>query len=134
MVVHGSVRYAGSALNLSEDPETMFLKSVECGAALYYACTTRSDEALERTDYRRDKRAQPFDTLEDSLVDACNRYGKQAAQDQGLYITDHRYLSDTLTKTVFEDGHAVLVNYGDQPVTVDGYTVPARDFMRISGQ
>lgn len=63
MVAHGSIRYAGPALNLSEDPETALLNSVESGAALYYSCVTRLPEELYTTPYARERMPAAFETV-----------------------------------------------------------------------
>ena len=42
---------------------------------------------------------------------------------QALLITDHTYLTADVTRTVYEDGSFVIVNYGDTAYTADGVTV-----------
>ena len=44
---------------------------------------------------------------------------------QGAQITDHRYLTDEVTCTVYDNGVEIYVNYGDQPYTTGAVTVPA---------
>ena len=41
--------------------------------------------------------------------------------------------ADGVSKTVFENGAAVLVNRSEQPVTADGVEVPARDYVVTGG-
>ena len=129
MVAHGSIRYAGPALNLSEDPETALLNSVESGAALYYSCVTRLPEELYTTPYARERMPAAFETVREELEQAYARYGEQARQVQGQYIVRHAWLTDAVTETVYESGTRVLVNHGEQDAQIDGTTIPARDFL-----
>ena len=41
--------------------------------------------------------------------------------------------TDGFSKTVFENGTAVLVNRSEQPITANGVEVPARDYRVIGG-
>lgn len=133
MVVHGSVPYAGTAFNLSADPETAWLKSVESGAALYYSCVTRLPEELYTTSYAQEQMPSPYEKLQEEIAGRYARYGREAQAVQDQYIVGHAWRSDTVSETVYEDGTRVLVNYGEQDAVVDGQTVPARDYLWIAG-
>ena len=43
-------------------------------------------------------------------------------------ITGHEYLTGEVTRTVYEDGTCVVVNYSMQDYDYNGVTVPARDY------
>ena len=55
------------------------------------------------------------------LSDLFSRVGTSA-------MIKHRWLSDTLTLTVYENGTAVLVNYAKTQADVDGVTVSPESF------
>ena len=43
-------------------------------------------------------------------------------------IVKHEIVSDKLTKTVYEDGSTVYVNFGESPVQCEGVEIAARGF------
>ena len=43
-------------------------------------------------------------------------------------MTDHIAYSQDVSCTVYKDGTKVYVNYSYNPASVDGVTVPARDY------
>ncbi len=48
-------------------------------------------------------------------------------------MTNHRYLSEDgqVEQTEFSSGDSVIVNFADEPRTVEGRTVPAQDFIHV---
>ena len=133
MVVHGSLPYAGAALNLSADVETAWLKSVESGAALYYSCVTQLPEELYTTPYAQEQMPAVYADIQADLQAKYARYGREAQAVQTQYIVGHAWRTDSVTETVYEDGTRVLVNYGEQDAVVDGHTIPARDYLWVTG-
>lgn len=127
MVLHGYVPYAGEALNLADDYQTTLLKSVESGAGLHYEWIYGENSLLKETEY---------DYLysvnyEGWAEQAAEDYGRAARAMEGLedqVIVKHEIPVKNTGKTIYEDGSAVYVNYGTEPVEIDGITVPARDF------
>lgn len=47
-------------------------------------------------------------------------------------MEDHAEVSPGVWKTSYANGEAVVVNYGDKPVVVDGVEVPAEGWKLIS--
>ncbi len=115
MVLHGYVSYAGSALNLSENPQADFLKTVEMGGALYYTWFTEEAARLQGTTYTALYSGNP----ENWRADAVMRYAQLAAlyeQTASSAIVGHEKLADEVMATVYENGVVTVVNYTDQPV------------------
>ena len=127
MVLHGYIPYSGEAINMADDYKTTFLKCVESGAGLYYKWIYGDNSLLKETD---------FDALYSVhygnwLDTAAQDYKKVAEALRGLenqLIIRHEVLEEDVTKTVYEDGSAVYVNYGKEPAEQDGITIGARDF------
>ena len=57
-----------------------------------------------------------------------SRYQKELAGLNAQRITGHEYLTPEVTRTIYEDGSSVLVNYTMQDYDYNGLTVPARDY------
>ena len=50
-------------------------------------------------------------------------------------IIDHEYVSDQVTKTTFDNGYAVYVNFGYQSYTTpSGKYVPDRDYRLLKAE
>ena len=100
---------------------------MESGAGLYYKWIYGDNSLLKETD---------FDALYSVhygnwLDTAAQDYKKVAEALRGLenqLIIRHEVLEEDVTKTVYEDGSAVYVNYGKEPAEQDGITIGARDF------
>lgn len=130
LVLHGSVPYTTDAINLSTDPEEAVLKAVETGAVLHYTFAARNIDELKNSDFNR-YYSVSFGVWEKSLYENYHRIALSQKGLVNLGITDHEYLTDSVTKTVYEDGTTVLVNYGSTPYSYGGKTVGEKDFIYI---
>lgn len=127
MVLHGYIQYAGEAVNMSDDYRTTFLKSVECGAGLYYKWIYGENSLLKETEYD-----YLYSVHYGNWIDtAAQDYARMAQAFKGLenqLIVEHETVGENVVKTVYEDGSAIYVNYGRVPAQCDGITIGARDF------
>ncbi len=130
LVLHGSVPYTTDAINLSSDPEGAILKAVETGAVLHYTFAARNIDELKNSDFNR-YFSVSFGVWEKSIYESYHKIALSQKSLVNLGITDHEILTDTVTKTVYEDGTIVLVNYGDTEYNYGGKTLPPRDFLYI---
>lgn len=134
LVVHGSVRFTGEAINTVTDRRQAMLRAVECGADLYFCWMYADDRVLQDTPLRRDSYSLCY---RDWIEEAGELYGRVAqalAGTAGKEILSHRKRQEGVYETVFDGGVTVLCNYGSEPVTVDGMVIPAEDFIRREGQ
>ena len=127
IVLHGYIQYAGAAVNLSDNLQISLLKSAEYGANLYFALGYENTDSLKDTTlsymYSID-----YNTWKSDIVSLYNKYNSVFASLQNQAITGHEKLAENVYKTIYEDGTAVAVNYGDKAVNVNGKTVEAMDF------
>ncbi len=128
MVIHGYIRYAGSPLDLAADSEESFLRSVECGASLYFTWITGENSLFGGTDY-----AVKYYSLHsgDSFDTAVGRYTQakaamNAVQD-AVMIGHEEWLPEVFC-TRYDNGVSILVNYRAEAVETDGVTVGAKSF------
>ncbi|MCR5558546.1 MAG: hypothetical protein K6F75_13435 [Butyrivibrio sp.] len=130
MVLHGYVNYAGECLNMSDDYSTTFLKSIESGAGLYFKWIYEDNSVLKETDYD-DMYSVNYSYWIDKAVEDYKAADTALGKLQGLLITDHEYIDEHLAKVTYENGTRVYVNFSKEPVTADGVTVNARNFVVV---
>lgn len=130
IVLHGFINYAGDPINLSEDPATSLLKSIEVGAYPYFRLFYRDPSIVKDTDYGYLYSCCYFDWVESVVT----MHGISDGVFNGLQdqrIVDHEKLKTGVYKTTYESGTSIVVNYNNEPVTLDDIEVPGRSFWLI---
>ncbi len=101
LVLHGSIEFAGDAINMEGDDRYMFLKALENGANLYFTIAMQNTELLKGTlDYNHYYSIQ-FEVWKSSIVSVYNEYNSVMSSKQNSYITEHEFLNG-------EDGYKVI--------------------------
>ena len=127
LALHGYVNYTGEALNLAGNFEEELLNSVEYGAGLQFSLMKESTFTLQKTLYT-EYYGSDYDAVHDKMMDVYNRYNAELGHTFNQEMTDHIAYSQDVSCTVYKDGTKVYVNYSYNPASVDGVTVPARDY------
>lgn len=129
LALHGYVNYTGESLNLTQNQEEELLKSAEYGAGLSFTFMQETAFTLQNTLYTQYFGAE-YDAWHDKAVEIYTRYNEELANIFNQRMTDHAYITDTLTCTTYEDGTKVYVNYSySDATTAKGNKVPARDYV-----
>jgi hypothetical protein len=130
IVLHGIVPYTGRAINLAEDYTKNLLKTIECGAGLYFSFMKEDTAELQETKFR-----QFYANEYDKWAGDANKLYRQFSEIFGnLYgqkITDHVILSPGVTITEYEDGTKVLVNASDFDTSYNGMNISADSYKII---
>lgn len=129
-VVRGSVPYVSESINYQDDCRMAFLQAVEFGAGLQYTLTWETTALLKETDYSWINRGR-FSDWEQTIVQQYEHAAAVLAPLAGVEMTGHERVSFNVYKTTYANGDAVVVNYGGEPVTVDGVAIPAMDFALV---
>jgi hypothetical protein len=132
MVIHGSVPYAGDPANLFHDTRGQYLRWIEFGCIPHYELTYQRSERLAYTGYN----LLFTSYYKDWLSTAATQHEEFNENFGGFYhleMVDHERRSDGLVRVQYSDGSLVYLNYGSQPVLVDGIRVPAEDYTVIRG-
>ncbi len=155
MVLHGSIEFAGDAINMEGDERYMFLKALENGANLYFTIAMQNTELLKGTlDYNHYYSVQ-FKVWEDSIVRMYKEYNDVMSSKQSSYITEHEFLNadegynpirtqdlidnpdktptslndSRVVRVEYENGEGFILNYNSYEIQVeyDGvvYTIGA---------
>lgn len=128
IAMHGYVNYAGSAVNICYEKDEMILESAETGAGLYFSFMNADEKALQESNYT-EYYSSNFTDWKEQLADVYEKYNKQVGLVSNSLIVDHEYLSDQVTKTVFDNGYVVYVNFGYKGFTTpSGKYIPDRDY------
>lgn len=131
MLLHGTLDYAGTPMNYSENSELAMLRSIEYGACPSFEWVYEEVSAKNKTDntptvYYGDslsRAAEYYERADEVLGDLrASRITKHSkvAGAEGVYCTE------------YSTGSLVYVNYNDTEASVNGVTIPAKDFLRIN--
>ena len=87
-----------------------------------------SSFATQKTLYT-DYYGSHFDSWKDKMLEIYNRYNSELGHTFNQEMTGHENLTGDVSCTEYADGTKVYVNYGYAEYTVNGVTVPARDYV-----
>ena len=126
IVLHGVMPYYGSALNMAEDVQQSFLRSLEYGAQLKYIWMYAENKELREVD-------TVYSTVcwKDTFESAIKYYieaQKVLSKVSGSAITNHKSVAPDVFATSYENGIMVLVNYTESAFEFEGITVPAKGY------
>ena len=128
IALHGYVNYASYPINLSYEKNQLLLESAEVGSGLMFTFMQSGESELQETNYT-EYYSSCFDSWKDQLVQIYTDYNSKLAPVVNSLITDHSYVSDNVTKTTFENGYVVYVNFGYSSYTTpSGIYIPERDY------
>lgn len=126
LILHGIVEYAQEPVNLSENSDKAFLKSVEYGALPSYAWT------YDKTG------VEDIDALynyESQITKAAENYAKADAALKDLRsarMTSHYEVQDGVYCTEYNNSVLLYFNYNDTAVTVNSITIEPMSFLRVN--
>ena len=128
IALHGYVNYAGSPINLAYEKDQILLESAETGAGLQFTFMKASERDLQETNYT-EYYASNYAEWKEKLSDVYNEYNSKMAPVMNSLIKDHQYVSDNVTKTTYDNGYVVYVNFSYKSyITPSGKFIPERDY------
>jgi hypothetical protein len=130
MVTRGFSTYAGGALNFSANMTKEVLKSIEVGASPGFRFTYREPSIVKGTDYA----SLYSGYYRDWISEAARIYRDMRpflSKIVDQRIVDHERISEGVYRTTFENGVAVVVNYGSTPIEVNGIRVDGASYSVI---
>ena len=87
-----------------------------------------SPKLLQETTYT-EYYSSHFDSWKGQFEDTYERYNTEMAKVANSLIVDHEYVADQVTKTTFDNGYVVYVNFGYKSYrTPSGMNIPERDY------
>ena len=133
IAIHGMKDYTGESINLAGDYQTALLECAEYGAGLNFTFMAENTRILLESDYSCYTSAG-YGFWRDQVTDIIRRYQREMEGLNTKRITGHERLAEEVTRTVYEDGTSVYVNYGSADYSAGGITVPARDYLVERGK
>lgn len=127
MVVSGYLTYAGEPLNLVSDARSYTLMSLEAGALPYFSVAAAESEVVKGTRY--DKfHSFNYGQWREAIIDCYLEYYPVYERINGRRFVQHQLLQDGVTKSTFENGVSIVVNYNDYAVEHKGRTIGAKGY------
>ncbi|MBQ3761990.1 MAG: hypothetical protein II875_08270 [Clostridia bacterium] len=127
IAIHSAVSYTGKPVNLASDYVGQLLSCAEYGAGLNFTFMYEDTKVLQDTVYSGFYAAS-YQRWKEDMLSMAARYQKEMAGLNSKRIVGHEFLTADVTKTVYEDGTFVLVNYSEADYEYNGSVVPARDY------
>ncbi len=93
MVYHGSIEFAGNAINMDGDSDYMFLKALENGASLYFTLAYDNAEVLKFDKEYNKYYSLDYETLKDDIVRLYKEYNELMKNKQDKFIVKHEFLN-----------------------------------------
>ncbi|MEJ6949730.1 DUF5696 domain-containing protein [Natronospora cellulosivora (SeqCode)] len=132
IVLNGYIDFAGDPLNMSQNHFSL-LKSIEVGAIPYYRGSYEDSFAIKGTDFDHDYALNYRQWFEEA-VEFYHLVDELLRDTYSERIVDHQRLEENVFKTVYSNGVAVIVNYNNYTVNIDGLEVKGENFRVIQGE
>lgn len=126
MVLHGSIEFAGNAINMDGDKDYMFLKALENGASLYFTLAYQNGEYLKFDKTYNKYYSLNYSQLRDDIINMYGEYNAIMADKQDEFIISHVFMNvkygydvarkelDTGDKIAINDSSVSFVLYGNE--------------------
>ena len=133
MIIHGSINYATSLLNFydEEDNTGIILNMIEYGAAPHYMFTWEESSKMKNTGLNRFY-ATTYDVWKQEAIDVYSQVNEALKHVSDATIVNHEIINENVRKVTYSNGVTIFVNYGTQDETIDGISIPAKDY-RMEG-
>ncbi len=128
MVFQGLRANCTGAINIANNRRTQFLKAIETGSGLSFELTNAYDREL-RKQFIPGLHATYYEDNKQFIIDCVNESKEFLTSVAGKKITEHRYVAKDVTRTIFENGKVVFVNYNKTDVKVGNEIIKAESFL-----
>lgn len=127
MAIHGYVDYVSEPVNLAPEQIQVILESAEAGAGLSFAFTGNDEKRVQETDYTQ-YYSTYYTRWENDFAEICKNYVEKMNNVSSSKIINHEFITADITKTTYENGYSVYVNFGYQDYSKGGLELKARSF------
>lgn len=130
MVLRGYVDYATAPFNLSTylNDQDYILKVLEYGSHINFQWIYQSNDELKNTSFDH-LYAVNYERWLDRAVEIYHEVNEVLKQVEGETIRSHERLADQVYRTMYDNGVYVIVNYGLEPITIDGQTIEPQGYL-----
>lgn len=131
ITLHGYMPYAGKPLNLANDFRPSVLKALEYGSGVYFKLNYGDNSLLKGASLFDQVHASQFFDWEEKAAAVYKEMNEVLKDVQDQAILNHQQLEESVYKTVYENGKAIIVNYSDREIKVEGVAVGPEDYAVI---
>lgn len=129
IVFQGTKAISTSAINMAVNHRKQFLKAIETGSGLSFTVLANYNNDL-RKQYMRGLNTAVYSDVKAEIEQYVSESKDFLNKVAGSAIKSHSYIAKDVTRTVFENGVSVVVNYSEQDfVSTDYGTVKALGFV-----
>ncbi len=128
IVFQGTKSNSVSPINLAINERKQFLKAMETGSGLSFTLIGNYNNEL-RKQYMRGLNKSVYADNKELIKTYVNESKDYLKKVSGASITAHKNITADVTKTVFDNGVTVYVNYGSRDYVSDIGTVKAQSFL-----
>lgn len=127
MILHGTIEYTGSYLNLSEDMDKAVLKLIDYGAMPAF-CWTNSDYTPKDVD----ESALYYDNWTSTALEIYNTFNTVFSDLRDARMTDRKKIQDGLYCTEYNNETYIYTNYTDADISYNSMTIKAGSYLRVN--
>ena len=127
MVLKGILPMYSDYVNFEANKTEFFLQMVESGVYPSFYLTYENSSKLIYTN-SSDLYSTEYGTYKDTVIAYDEALREVAASVEGAYITKHEKLDNGVTRVSYDNGVVIYVNYSENNVTVDGYSIEAMSY------
>lgn len=127
MVLKGILPMYSDYVNFEANKTEFFLQMVESGVYPSFYLTYENSSKLIYTN-SSDLYSTEYGTYKDTVIAYDEALREVAASVEGAYITKHEKLDNGVTRVSYDNGVVIYVNYSENNVTVDGYSIDAMSY------
>lgn len=127
MVMHSYINYAGAPYNISDNSPKNILEAIGYSSSLYGAFITGKDELVAESDYKYIWHSLSDTDRIDAFIENALAVKEVQSKVSGSKIVQYSRTGN-ISKTVFDNGCVVYVNYGSKDEKADGNVIKAYDY------
>lgn len=132
LVLHGLVSYTLKSSNLRDDSRMEFLRAVEYGALPSFELTFEPPSTLQRTMEDR-LFSSSYSYWLDPSVEEYHQFAEIYKAIGNQQIVNHERINEQVYRTTYANGTQIIVNYGEEAMTIDGQTVKGLNYAMSGG-
>lgn len=131
IVLHGIVPYAEEAVNMSSDYRNSVLKMMETGSNIHFKWMYAQNRDLKKID--TENYAVSYREWIEEAIGLYNQTSADLQTVQNSRITGHEMVSANISRTQYDNGTSIYVNYGEAGETVNGVSIGAQSYKVVKG-
>jgi hypothetical protein len=136
-VLHGSVTYTGSAVNLDGDYEYSVLKCIENGTNPYLILSYTDEDVDNTSELKKFKRFSKYYSIKyniwkDDMIETYKMLNEALKDVQTCVISDHERIEENVVRVEYSNGKTFVLNYDAKDYDYEGTKVPSLGFIVVN--